>query len=154
MHTIQRCLVVKLGNRLTSYCNYQKDFWSVCMHKLDICMYACIHQAQASWEFWLPLLVTFYFMILALNFLVVIPYFPYWKPCCWTHLIKEKCLLIAALHGEIVMSRLGFQRMLQKPTSETHFWQCLTLMIGSTFGCSELPSSRLPWLLSNFLVLL
>lgn len=125
MCTIQRCQVKTLGNRLTSYCNYQKDFWSVCMHKLDICMYSCIHQEQTSWEFWLPLLATFCFMTLALDFLFVLPCFPYCKLCCRTHLIK-KCLLIVALQGDIVMSRLGFQRVLQKPTSETHFWQCLT----------------------------
>lgn len=124
MCTMQKCLVVKLGNRLTSYCNYQKDFWSVCTHKLGICMYTRTHQAQDSGEFCLPLLVTFCFMILALNFLFVIPRFPYWKLRCWTRLMKAKCLLIVTFQGEIVMSRIGFQRMLQKPTSETHFWQC------------------------------
>lgn len=128
MCTIQKCLVVKLGNRLNSYSDYQKDFWSICTHELDVCMHTYIHQAQASWEFWLPLLMRFCFMIVTLNFLFVIPYFLYWKPCCWTHLIKEKCLLIVALQGEIMMSRLGFQRMLQKPTSETHFWQWITIM--------------------------
>lgn len=36
MCIIQRCLMVKLGNRLTSYCNYLEDLQYACMQKLDV----------------------------------------------------------------------------------------------------------------------
>lgn len=149
MCTIQKCLVVKPGNRLTSYCNYQKDFWSVCMHKLDICMYTRTHQAQDSWEFWLPLLVTFCFMILALNFLFVIPHFSYWKLCCRTCLMKAKCLLNSCFSGGDCDEQAG----ISENAAETYLWNpflSVPLACSSTLGRGELPSSSLPWLVRDF----
>jgi len=57
MCAIQRWLVLKLGNRLTSCCSYQKDFWSVCMHKLDICT-VHMHPPSTSLLRILALLIT------------------------------------------------------------------------------------------------
>lgn len=81
------------------------------------------------------------------EFLICIPYYPYWKLCCRTGLMKEKHLLMVALQWRIVTSRLGFQgALLLQPISHSISPSC-----SSTTGCSELPSPRCSWLVNNCL---